>query len=281
MTAVRTVMINLAILSTFFVPACLKRPADKTSALNVSNVDEAGDLWKQFPEVVQIEIKDKMGKTIQLCSGTFVNDLMLVTAAHCMFDGKRNRADHIVFKSEDQIEHKGKIFVNSSYDPRKAERYQITSDMAMVAFDPGQSSKPVAPGTAKFGKGEPLKNNEEIILVGFGDDDLAKNSGAGAKRAGENVVKGNSRDNTFRFWGIAAADGNTKPGTLSSIGSGDSGGAIFRKQDHSFVGIMSQSTGPMKTPREVGIINYAVDLHHKDTLDFYEKTISRICNTQK
>ena len=187
------------------------------SKVLVTNPQAAGKL---YPEVVEL-IADHANGLNARCSGTFVADNIVLTAAHCLFDNTGQAVKRIVYQAPDGREHDGKLYPSKDFDWSGSMVDRITSDLGMVHFDTR-----LAPKIAKIAQKIPLKG-DAITLVGYGVTDLLTETGDGNKNFGHNDVQ-LVKENIVYVAGYAQDRIRDVPKGVESIsGAGDSGGGIF------------------------------------------------------
>ncbi len=181
----------------------------------------------EFPSVVMLEFDAGQGPSI--CTGTFVNDSQVVTAAHCVYDIVTARKGASVMSTTTADGTRVKA-VRLQYHPAYTvvEGALSNHDVAIVSFPRGTSraSTPLYPTTPTVG--------QDFTIVGFGLNDYRydtqgkqNGTGAGVKREGKNKIAEIS-DGMIRFNGVpTASDPKTAQGQDSASGSGDSGGPLL------------------------------------------------------
>lgn len=220
MMTVKQVMGSL----TFSVLLGACSPGVETSTVQVTNGVPAA---QSFPSVVQILTASPNSSGLSSCSGTFVSDSILITAAHCIEDAGNGPT---VLASNRRIKH-----IKRFMHPR----YTNSGSGSMAAFDVAVIQFP-----AKTFLGKPaavsdtvLKKGDEISIVGFGgtavgDMVVDQNGNASVpvlERANQAMMGKNIVDiaatGVISYLGVNRGTGT---GVDSSSAPGDSGGAIFR-----------------------------------------------------
>lgn len=208
------------------------------SGVLVTNPQPAGQL---YPEVVEL-ITDHANGLNTRCSGTFISEDTVLTAAHCFFDQGGQPVERLVYQSSDGTEYVGKLYPCPDFNWSGSMVDKITSDLGMVHFD-----KKLAPKIATIAKSQPTKG-DPITLVGFGVTDILKESGDGNKNYGHNEVQ-LVKENILYLAGYAEQSiRDVQHGIDSTSGAGDSGGAVFNSEGK-LVAVISagsklDSTGP-------------------------------------
>ncbi|HYX35917.1 MAG TPA: trypsin-like serine protease [Oligoflexus sp.] len=187
---------------------------------------------REFPSVILLQFS--VGASHSICTGTFVNDAQVVTAAHCVYDILKagHTASSMTFKKKladgttekvvaiDLEHHQGYTVV-----PGRLSNH----DLAVVTF-PRYS----APATTKLYPNTP-NVGQKFTIVGYGVNDYRYDSsgqqtgtaGSGIKRKGVNEISAVS-NGMIRFEGVPTASDAEKPqGQDAASGSGDSGGPML------------------------------------------------------
>lgn len=222
--------------SIIFINACrTSKTTDTDHELLVANGQKIESI--EFPAVVMMKVGEG------LCTGTFVSDFQVLTAAHCVEN----------VKSIQIIEKQGLSGLFGFRVIEEAERwaahplYSIKTkgryDLAVVEFPKGTASSVVQ-----------LKNvrprlGETITIVGFGNNNITpkivdgdlKQTGSGYKRKGQNRIN-EITDGQLIFIGSLseqhALRQGYQPGQRVGLGSGDSGGPMFNEKGE-LIGIAS------------------------------------------
>lgn len=253
-------------LSCSMLTACGQKPTDRAvSSIKVTNGSEISN--DDFPGVVLL-YDAKVGS---ICTGSFVTETIVLTAAHCTMGGEIDRngeVDHELqlVEIEDNDKSKARVVATSTrvvrnpmwdFAGRNVNRY----DLGLVFFEPGVA-KDVLPIAA-----EPAEVGDEFVIVGYGlnTSDMKDSSSAGIKRMGRNRV-------SVVQSGFIQFDGKNKTtsadGTDVAAGSGDSGGPLFI--DDQIAGVTSGGGwGGFGRTRSLYI-----DLHSSTSRDFLESFIS-------
>lgn len=198
---------------------CLLASCRTTSSSNVlvTNPQGAGNL---YPEVVEL-IADLADGMNARCSGTFIEEDTVLTAAHCLFDHRGQAVRRLVYQAANGTEYPGTLYPSREYSPSGSMIDRVTSDLGLVRFDRRLATK-----IATIAKKEPVKG-DAITLVGYGVTDLLTETGDGDKNYGRNEVQ-LVKENVLYLAGFSDDKiPGVQQGVASVSGPGDSGGAIF------------------------------------------------------
>lgn len=200
--------------------------AQQASHIDVTNGRPISE--KTFPAVISLSVEHDGREGI--CSGTFISDHIVLTAAHCVsdghmadpsaettfnvsmvkFEGSDNSHPILLAKSEATYQHPE--WTGNGVGPK---------DLGIVIFPKG-----TAPAVANIRTAAP-KAGEDIEIVGYGINDTRVGRdtiSAGIKREGHNKLK-EVKDGMLMFEGSPInVDAS---GTNSASGGGDSGGPLF------------------------------------------------------
>jgi secreted trypsin-like serine protease len=181
----------------------------------------------EFPSVVLLYMQTAEGASI--CTGTFVNNYQVVTAAHCV-DGLSTTRPSLYYVSPGA---NGGLSANAqAVSLKRNSRFDISkgvsgSDLAVVSFSPN-----TAPATSEFASAPP-KQDDPLTIVGYGNNETIQTEtgidgqGSGVKRVGTNKVF-SIEEGLITFVGTSKASEPSLPvGENSLSGSGDSGGPLF------------------------------------------------------
>ena len=229
MSACRLNLVSaIAAVTIWNLVACGASP-DSASNLKVTNGAKAGSA---FPAVVSLNLQ--AGHTAGLwCTGTFVNDSQVVSAAHCIvavLDGGGD-ASSMKFVNEHSDGSVTEVSaLKFAYHPDYVNDPTVLNknDIAVLTFPKGS-----APAAVKLYGGRP-KVGQDFTIVGFGLNDYERDtqgnqvgSGGGVKRMGTNKIQRIS-DGMIEFTGVpTAADEVIPQGQSVASGSGDSGGPLL------------------------------------------------------
>lgn len=216
-----------------------------------------------YPSVVLLY--DEAGS---ICTGTFVTEEIVLTAAHCTMNGtvdSEGKVDRTLalIEFEDQENRKAKLVAKSTKIVRniqwdKAGRNVNRYDLGLVYFPKGTAKE------VSTIAGSAARSGDEFTIVGYGlnqTNDLKDGSSAGVKRVGYNKVS-NMSGGFIQFFG--ATKTSTGDGTNASSSSGDSGGPLFI--DGEVAGVTSGGGNSFGKARSLYI-----DLHSSTSREFLDK----------
>lgn len=187
----------------------------------INGKDTDGYLWA---------VKIRNVDTKILCTGSFIQDNLILTSAHCVIEGE----------NEDRIEYEGtrsiQIYSHPLYD---RDNPRIEHDLALVVF-PNDTSSQIIPISRKH-----IQDKDILLMIGYGVNDFteelegsgkyipSENSKTNVKRFGYNSYQ---LDNSSLKMGRIKSKGTSKnmnveigDGENVSIGQGDSGGPLLAK----------------------------------------------------
>jgi secreted trypsin-like serine protease len=250
---------------------------EATSETKVTNGLQA--TANEYPSVVLLHFSTG-GYNSSICTGTFVNDAQVVTAAHCVYDLLKagRSASSMTFSKVSSTGTTRVAATKLQYHPG----YTVVPgklsnhDLAVVTF-PRYS----APATTKFYPNTPYVG-QKFTIVGFGVNDYKYDAsgqqygtGSGIKRKGQNEISRVS-NGFIQFEGVhKASDPKVALGQDSASGSGDSGGpllisgALAGVTSGGGLGQARDASGNLVT---VKVSNY-VDVNESSNQDFLESAL--------
>ena len=202
--------------------------SNSANDLKVTNGAKAG---AAFPAVVSLNLQ--AGQTSGMCTGTFVNDSQVVSAAHCIFavlegGGDASSMKFVNERSDGSVTETSAL--KFAYHPDYVNDPTVLNknDIAVLTFPRGS-----APAAVRL-YGRRPKVGQNFTIVGFGLNDYDRDtqgnqvgSGGGVKRMGTNKIQSIS-NGMIEFTGVpTAADGVIPQGQNVASGSGDSGGPLL------------------------------------------------------
>lgn len=265
------------VVASSFLIACGQ--ANDTAQHSETKVTNGLKASAEYPSVVLLQFSAGAGSAI--CTGTFVNDAQVVTAAHCVYDllkaGRSAASMYITTEVAGRSERVNAT--NLQYHPG----YTVVPgklsnhDLAVVTF-PANSAPAITnlyPKTPSVG--------QKFTIVGFGVNDYRYDStgeqtgtGSGVKRKGENQIY-QVESGMIRFYGVpTASDPLIAQGQDAASGSGDSGGPMLIDGALAAVtsgGGLAQTTDEEGKPRTLKFSNY-VDLNESSNQEFLLATFS-------
>jgi secreted trypsin-like serine protease len=221
----------LLVTSALVLGACGKKT--DSSTVKITNGTEIPE--STYPSVIWFYFDTDLGGAI--CTGTFVTDQIVLTAAHCVSqgnvaeDGAVTMSVSLLSKPTgadrpERIADSLEIYRNPAWD--EAGQGVNNQDLAVIYFPRG-----TAPATSEISNTTPTVG-DEIVLVGYGNNDNVVNEGAGTKRMGKNVLISQEEGFLVNQGTPLPGDGS---GENSTAGMGDSGGPMF--QDGNLIGTTS------------------------------------------
>lgn len=185
-----------------------------------SIVDDA-----KYPAVVLVIAPHGSG----ICTGTFVSEKAVLTAAHCVSDS-----------GEYTVQTSFGTFTSSKTRALGRGEVDDPSDIALILFDRAVASREAGQVYDIY---DNVNEGDTLRLIGYGCNDINKRTGSGRKRTGTNVVAG--LDDYINFLtpltsgGRGVAKGIFGPSNRAASCFGDSGGpaVIERNGAPSVVGV--------------------------------------------
>lgn len=193
------------------------------------------------PAVVLLRSADN-----HICTGTYINDHMILTAAHCLDQAKG--MDHVSREVRDGssrylVMAEGLRFIRH---PNYKVMTDLQYDLGLIVVAPFSSRSwiSLAAGASQVG--------DEVRMVGYGHNKIKRDpqgseieeEGAGEKRSGTNRIT-KLQDGSIRFVGVIseveAKYLGKQVGAEVGIGGGDSGGPLLNKAGQ-LVGVVSSQS---------------------------------------
>ncbi len=255
-----------------FSIGCGQKASDQQSSVKVTN--GASITESEYPSVVLLVSLTPQGESI--CTGTFVNDSQVVTAAHCV-EGLDAARPTIAYAKEDKATGEiglAAVALNFVRQPAYDFAEGVNpKDIAVVNFPEN-----TAPATSPLATTTPLVG-DEMTIVGFGNNEnfydttgSQSGSGAGNKRVGKNQVGKITDDGMIAFVGVPGAVPDLEAGELVGSGSGDSGGPLF--VNGALAGVTS---GGGLQESEIGLlsISFYVDVNNQVVKPFLDSVLKK------
>lgn len=224
------------------------RPANSCFALVNGQLDVNGD----YSAVVPL----KNGRS--LCTGTFVSDNTLLTAAHCVTPSAEGGGLRTTINGRVVVPLKALL----SPMPNGIER-EPKDDVAVIVFEDGTSDTWF--DLSRF----PPKIGQRVTIVGFGQTDFVGDNRSDEKRRyGENTITDlPDKGATIKYELSVNSDGSAI-GSDVMTGRGDSGGPLFL--GNGLLGIVSRGEGKINKGK---LIEYDANLVTIEMEKFLKSTI--------
>ncbi|MCX6128103.1 MAG: S1 family peptidase, partial [Proteobacteria bacterium] len=215
--------------------SCIKARSDSSLKVIAGNEDN-----QSLPSTVKLEFPSQDNQVIENCTGAFVRDDLILTAAHCGVRFQGQVRITTIFNNSKIISSSDKPIIHPKYDAQIATETDMTKmtpyDLAFIKVPAG--SAPTS-AIAKLAS-SPAKKGDQVTILGYGFSDRAKTSKLGSRRIGSTTI-GDIRDNGMLVTaGAWTGDGDQSLG--SSIMQGDSGGALYNAQSKEIVGVVSANS---------------------------------------
>jgi secreted trypsin-like serine protease len=261
--------LSLALVSTFYVTAC--DSSEDLSSVKLTNAIDSDEA--AFPAVVQLMIKS--GNNSRFCSGFFVNEYQVLTAAHCVKDlGSDLPELYLVAGGSPMFEHRSakalRYFVHPDYDHGQ-QQIANPYDIAVVEFPAGSAESSIRLSS------RPAHVNDAITLVGYGSDQnvagvssTATGTGTGIKRYGQNSIKALA-DGILSVVGVDRTRPGLQRGQYVATAQGDSGGPVLLNAE--VIGVMVAVDVRLGGAGKVSSVSYAVDLKSPSSREFLDSVL--------
>jgi secreted trypsin-like serine protease len=261
--------LSLALVCTFCVTACDQ--ADDRSSLKLTNAIEIDSA--AFPAVVQLMTKSENDS--RFCTGFFVNEYQVLTAAHCVKNLTPEQPDlYLVAGGNETTQQRAakalRFYVHTDFE-RGLDRVANPYDVAVVEFPAG-----TALDTVRLSSRTP-RVNDAVTLVGYGSDknapgvhSTAAGEITGTKRYGQNSIKASS-DGILSVVGVASTKPGLQKGQYVATAQGDSGGPILMNSE--VVGMMVAVDVRQGGSGQVSSVSYAIDLNSPSSREFLDSVL--------
>ena len=250
--------------SAFLMTSCGVQ--DSNASLKVTNGAEIAE--QDYSNVVQtfkIQWNEDRSEVVSAfsCTATWITKQVLLTAAHCIGYG-------------DSVDSYGRVSLPESemiliaYTDEEGQLVPVTRglnfyihpnwgggvdsyDLGLIVFPPKRGPVAAQEPSEDYPEGRPALpaerdrpitemtarapyRGEEVVMVGYGLNDIRNNTGSGIKRLGTNTIDSASYGRINLSGVVSAGTGSAEDSTL---GSGDSGGPLFRAADGVQIGVAS------------------------------------------
>lgn len=219
---VRLIQLILAGGALLLQPACRSLPRDDSEPKVIGGREDLE--YQLLPKTVGIDVNGG------LCTGVFISDRLLLTAAHCV----GNQPFKVVSKLEPFASKppvSTKIIMHPEY-PKDALGYgKYYTDVAVGIYPPGTAPENMIAKLATV----PPKAGDPVRFVGYGQYVYKgeNGGGAGVRRYGENKVAwvDGSNKSIFKIEGIPVAKGAPGEELDAATAPGDSGGPLYNEAE--------------------------------------------------
>jgi secreted trypsin-like serine protease len=211
----------------------------------------------------------------RFCTGFFVNEYQVLTAAHCVKDLTPDQPDLYLVAGGNETSHDRaakalRYYVHTDFE-RGLDRIANPYDIAVVEFAAG-----TALDTIRLSSRTP-RVSDTVTLVGYGSDQnvagvssTAAGTATGTKRYGQNSIKATA-DGILSVVGVAKTKPGIQKGQYVATAQGDSGGPILMNAE--VVGMMVAVDVRQGGSGQVSSVSYAIDLNSPSSREFLDSVL--------
>ena len=191
--------------------------SNNCSQFNITNGKKTSDAKYNGIARLTMKMRDNQGPFTAYCTGTFIRQNLIITAAHCFIGGEVERVE-ISYTGGTAVA--SRILINELFE-QSQDLEAVANDLAFLFVSEKQNVNTI-PLCSK----EP-QIGEQATIAGFGKTDNLKPSEIGILREGFTKIA--ALDPTSAVETHGQVDTTTADGTNASTGEGDSGGPLLLK----------------------------------------------------